>query len=66
MARPASSLYLNKDEYESLQELAAFCGYLTKRGKINLPNVSALNRALANLPREKWPELKNLLDYEPQ
>lgn len=59
--RTATSLYLNPDEIEALQELAAFCGFFQKRGKLALPNVTALNRAMLMLPKERWAELKKLL-----
>jgi len=62
--RTATSLYLNPDELETLQELAAFCGFFQKRGKLSLPNVTALNRAMLMLPKERWTELKKLLSND--
>lgn len=62
--RTATSLYLNPDELETLQELAAFCGFFQKRGKLSLPNVTALNRAMLMLPKERWQELKKLLSND--
>lgn len=59
-----SSLYLTPEEIDQLQELAIFCEYFQQRGvgaKLKSPNISALARALANLPKERWPELKELL-----
>lgn len=61
-ARTATSLYLNPDELETLQELAAFCGFFQKRGRLQLPNVTALNRAMLTLPKERWPEIRELLN----
>lgn len=59
-----SSLYLTPEEFDQLQELAVFCEYFQQRGagaRLKAPNISALARALANLPKEQWSELKELL-----
>lgn len=67
MSRPATSLYLTQDEIETLLKLAAFCEFYQTRGsgkRLKQGNLSALNRALANLPREDWIILKQLIKKE--
>lgn len=59
---PIVTIYLYPDEVSTLQELAAFCGYYQKRGRMELPNISALNRAITSLPKERWQALKDLLE----
>lgn len=63
--KPATSLYLTQEEIETLLKIAAFCGFYQTRGsgkRLMSGNLSALYRALAQLPREEWPALKQLLE----
>lgn len=59
-----SSIYLSPADLDRLQEIATFCETYALKGagmKAKRGSVSALCRALAKLPQERWQELKDLI-----
>lgn len=62
-----SSVYLSPADIKALVALATFCELYASRGsgmQEKRGSVSALVRDLAQLPEERWPEFKRLLDLQ--